>query len=86
MDVRTVLLHIGEAARPRVDERGQLRQLLLSALAPCLDGCTKETSSVDLNQRGRGFLQDRASIFSIENLTGEDGEPSFGVARTPPVR
>lgn len=70
------------AQRPRVDERGQLRQLLLSALAPCLDGCTKETSSVDLNQRARGFLQDRASIFSIENLTGEDGEPRLRVNLT----
>ncbi len=70
------------AQRPRVDERGQLRQLLLSALAPCLDACTKATSSVDLNQRARGFLQDRASIFNIENLTREDGVPRLRVSLT----
>jgi predicted ATPase len=70
------------AQRPRVDEVGQLRQLLLSALAPCLDSCTKGTPSLELNQRARAFLQDRAGIFNIENATVDDALPRLRVTLT----
>lgn len=65
-----------------VDEAGQLRQLLLAGLAPCLDGCTSITSDLELNQRARSFLKDRASLISIENLTVDGGEPRLRVALT----
>ncbi|WP_437976548.1 TOPRIM nucleotidyl transferase/hydrolase domain-containing protein [Sorangium sp. So ce295] len=57
------------APRPRVDEAAQLRQILLAALAPCLDNTTKTTTNIELNQRVRNFVKDRAALLSVENLT-----------------
>jgi len=70
------------AQHPRVDEAGRLRQLLLSVLAPCLDGCTSDTPSSELNQRARGLLNDRASLFDIENVTVAAGPARLKVMIT----
>jgi len=70
------------AQQPRVDEAGQLRHLLLSALAPCLDSCTRQTSDMELNQRARAFLRDSASIFRIQNTTVDDALPRLKVELT----
>jgi hypothetical protein len=57
------------ARKPRVDEAGQIRALLLAALAPCLDNCTSATTNAELNQRAAGIVRDWNTLFAIENAT-----------------
>ncbi|BCA99911.1 hypothetical protein ATCC19606_22470 [Acinetobacter baumannii] len=50
----------------KISEIEAVRQILLSALAPCIDGVKNENNMFDLNTIARNNIGEKANLFNIE--------------------
>ena len=54
------------SANIKISEMEALRQILLSALAPCIDSVRNDMTTFDLNTIARNSIGDKAKLFNIE--------------------